>query len=200
MPAQTPFSKNLVAAMLLFASLTAGATCTRPSDFNVDALTLEKVSVAKAFSALGDQAGFRVDYRGTSKVLFSSKDAGGPLDALLDYVAGQTGSVWRIDQRACSLMVYDTEAAPKEDFYILSEGEPIHTELQRWAIAGGWKKFSWTLPYSWRVFSDTTFKEESAFKAIAKVIEYLREEGKPVRMTVFEGNGVLEVVSGELTN
>lgn len=82
----------------------------------------------------------------------------------------------------------------------LNEGEPIHTELERWATSGGWKKFSWTLPYSWRVFSNTTFSGKTALEAISMVIENLRDEGKPVRMNVFEGNGVLEVVSGELAN
>lgn len=191
--------KQAMAFAFLAGSLSVGATCTRPSDFMVDSLALDKASVSKAFTSLGNLAGYKVINKSSSMATITSKDAGGPLDALLEYFGEQTSSTARVDVRNCSITVYDIGQAPKENTYFLKEGEPIHQELVRWAAEDKWKLI-WQMPYSWRVFSDATYVDVSALKAIGRVIENLRDEGKPVRMTVFEGNRVIEIVSGELSN
>ena len=189
----------LAPLVLLLGSANVSATCARPSAFVVDSLTVEKSSVYDAFSALVGKAGFRVTSLATSGEVITAKDMGGPLESLLDQLAEKTNTAVRTDLRNCVVTVYDAGKAPAEKFYNLKEGEPIHQELQKWATAEGWKLF-WQMPHSWRVFSDASYKKDTAVAAISEVILNLRDEGKAVRMTVFESNHVLEVVSSELSN
>lgn len=88
---------------------------------------------------------------------------------------------------------------PKTIKHELRTGEPIHTELKRWAEFYGWD-FHWYHTKSWKTMRDTVIAKTSVDDAIAEVIDILRSEGKPVQLRISEGNRVLEVLSTEVRN
>jgi hypothetical protein len=78
--------------------------------------------------------------------------------------------------------------------FTLREGEQIHEELQRWCDSAGWTLF-WRPTMSWNVIKTTTIPERDVVSAVRRVVEILRHEKKPVRMEVYRGNNVIEVIS-----
>ena len=89
--------------------------------------------------------------------------------------------------------------APKAIVHDLRTGEPIHSELKRWAEFYGWD-FHWYPARSWRTLRDTTIPKPQVDEAVAEVIEILRGEGKNVQLRISEGNRVMEVFSTEVRN
>ena len=81
----------------------------------------------------------------------------------------------------------------------LRSGEPIHTELQRWAEQGGWE-FHWYPARSWKTMRDALIDKGSVVDAVSEVIDILRSEGKPVQLRISDGNAVMEVLSTEVRN
>lgn len=171
--------------------------CVRVSDYAVESLTLDAADVQKAFESAAKGAGYAVVSRVQTDVRLDAKDLGGPLDLVLDHMAGQANVDFRVER--CTVTLYAKGEAPAEIVFSLAEGEPIHEELIRWAQSAGWR-LVWSLPGSWRVFAGADFRAENVVKATGAVIETLRDEGKPVRLAVYEGNRVMEVVSSELSN
>ena len=78
--------------------------------------------------------------------------------------------------------------------FTLNEGAQIHEELERWCQASGWTLF-WRPSTSWRVIKTTRIQEADVVLAVQRVIETLRHEKKPVRMEVYRGNNVIEIIS-----
>jgi hypothetical protein len=72
----------------------------------------------------------------------------------------------------------------------------LHEELTDWAGRAGWQLL-WQPGVTWRVAADASFLGEFP-DAIASVIENLYLEGRPVRLVLWEGNKVAEVVSHEV--
>jgi len=81
--------------------------------------------------------------------------------------------------------------------YRMNEGDLIHGVITRWASDEGWKLI-WHPRKSWRAVQTTSIDAASAADAVSKVIEYLREEGKPVRLVVYQANKIMEVESTEI--
>lgn len=81
----------------------------------------------------------------------------------------------------------------------LRTGEPIHTELKRWAEHDGWE-FRWYHAMSWKTLRESLIDKPNVEEAIAEVIDILRNEGKPVQLRISEGNRVMEVLSTEVRN
>lgn len=81
--------------------------------------------------------------------------------------------------------------------YVLQEGDLVHEALARWAADEGWKLI-WLPGKSWRVAQTTSVSASSVSEAVGKVVEYLREEGKPLQLIVYGPNRVLEVQSLEV--
>lgn len=81
--------------------------------------------------------------------------------------------------------------------YVLQEGDLVHEALARWAADEGWKLI-WLPGKSWRVAQTTSVSASSVSEAAGKVVEYLREEGKPLQLIVYGPNRVLEVQSLEV--
>jgi len=81
--------------------------------------------------------------------------------------------------------------------YVLQEGDLVHEALARWAADEGWKLI-WLPGKSWRVAQTTLVSASSVSEAAGKVVEYLREEGKPLQLIVYGPNRVLEVQSLEV--
>jgi len=77
----------------------------------------------------------------------------------------------------------------------LRRGVPVHTQLQGWAAQSDWT-LTWQPRVSWLVAADVAFDGgfEDALKA---VIEGLFFEGKPVRLVLWQGNHLAEVVSSD---
>lgn len=78
--------------------------------------------------------------------------------------------------------------------FTLNEGAQIHEELERWCKASGWTLF-WRPSVSWKVIKTTQIPEGDVVAAVQRVIETLRHEKKPVRMEVYRGNNVIEIIS-----
>lgn len=78
--------------------------------------------------------------------------------------------------------------------FTLNEGAQIHEELERWCQAAGWTLF-WRPSLSWKVIKTTRIPEKDVVSAVQRVIETLRHEKKPVRMEVYRGNSVIEIIS-----
>jgi len=72
----------------------------------------------------------------------------------------------------------------------------LHEELADWAGRAGWQ-LRWQPGVTWQVAADSSFSGEFP-DAIASVIESLYLEGRPVRLVLWEGNQVAEVVSHEV--
>ena len=83
--------------------------------------------------------------------------------------------------------------------FVLRTDEPIHAELRAWAQAAGWE-FIWHPPVSWRTLRATSFAHQDVTAAVTEVIDILRDEGRPVRLRIAEGNRVMEVLSTEVRN
>lgn len=83
--------------------------------------------------------------------------------------------------------------------YSLRTGEPIHKDLQFWADREGWE-LHWQPTVSWRTLRATEIDKNDLAGAVTEVIDILRDEGKPVRLRISDGNKVMEVISTEVRN
>ncbi len=88
---------------------------------------------------------------------------------------------------------------PEPVRYQLRTGEPIHKDLQAWAEREGWE-LVWQPNASWRTLRSTQIEKNDIGSAVTEVIDILRDEGKPVRLRISDGNKVMEVISTEIRN
>ena len=82
--------------------------------------------------------------------------------------------------------------------FLIRKGVPIHQQLEAWARSAGWE-FIWYPSVSWKAIGDADMnihKEISA--AVEEIVNILRDEGKPIRLRISEGNRIMEVVSNEV--
>lgn len=83
---------------------------------------------------------------------------------------------------------------------VIKEGERLDLGLQAMAMAEGWK-FIWYPARTWKAANDIDLtKYKDAAEATIDVVNGLRDEGKPVRWHVSDGNKVIEVLSTEVKN
>ena len=67
-------------------------------------------------------------------------------------------------------------------------------------MASGWELL-WHPTMSWRTVREANLsREPDVVAAVSKVIDILRDEGKPVRLKISDGNKVMEVLSNEVRN
>jgi len=88
-----------------------------------------------------------------------------------------------------------SEAAVRQTRWQLRRGVPVHTQLQGWASNSDWT-LTWQPRVSWLVAADVTF-DGTFEEALKAVIEGLFFEGKPVRLVLWQGNRLAEVVSSD---
>lgn len=82
--------------------------------------------------------------------------------------------------------------------FLIRKGVPIHSQIQAWARAKGWQLI-WYPTVSWRAIADADFNQHTELtSAIEDVVNILRDEGKPVRLRISDGNHVLEVMTNEV--
>jgi len=88
-----------------------------------------------------------------------------------------------------------SEPAARQARWQLRRGVPVHTQLRDWAEHSNWT-LDWQPRVSWLVAADVAFDGtfEDALKA---VIEGLFFEGKSVRLVLWQGNHLAEVVSSD---
>lgn len=84
--------------------------------------------------------------------------------------------------------------APK--VWRLKAGRPIHEQIIGWAAQEGWT-LQWQPKVSWLAVADTEFEGE-CMEAVQAVVDGLFFEGKPIRLILWEGNRVAEVVSNDI--
>lgn len=101
----------------------------------------------------------------------------------------------RVAAKAITVNASDTkvvvEGSGDNNVWTLSAGLPIHTQLNEWAQRAGWS-FAWRPERTWLVPADATFTG-SFDKAISAVIQALFDQGKGVRLALWEGNKFAEV-------
>lgn len=84
--------------------------------------------------------------------------------------------------------------------FVLRKDEAIHEALQSWAKLSGWELI-WYPGVSWKTLRGADLsKQAEVTAAVAEVIDILRDEGKPVRLRISDGNKVMEVLSNEVRN
>jgi len=84
----------------------------------------------------------------------------------------------------------------KEQRWQLRRGLPVHTQLLGWAERGGWT-LSWVPKISWLVAADIEYKGTFE-QVLGEVVEGLFFEGKPIRLVLWEGNRLAEVVPSDV--
>ncbi|MFK4705768.1 hypothetical protein ABIC83_002607 [Roseateles asaccharophilus] len=83
--------------------------------------------------------------------------------------------------------------APKEQAWAIERGERIDLALQRWAAKAGWT-VSWVPLVSWECPARAEFNGDFSTVAI-QVIEALNQDGKRLRLRIFDSGRYMEVVS-----
>lgn len=114
-----------------------------------------------------------------------------PVDAHVASPA-EGGATFDLPIDSAELMVMRTRP------FLIRKGVPIHQQLEAWARFSGWE-FIWYPSVSWKAIGDADMnghKEISA--AVEDVVNILRDEGKPIRLRISEGNRIMEVVSNEV--
>lgn len=100
-------------------------------------------------------------------------------------------------KQSASLGVQAQIDAPQ---WSIKKGQAIHIALDAWAKNAGWTLL-WYPSVSWKAISDVDMKDQKdVVAAVSEVITVLRDEGKPVRLRVSDGNNVMEVLSTEVRN
>lgn len=91
-------------------------------------------------------------------------------------------------------------AAPSQPAFVLRKGEMVHEALEAWAKAAGWELI-WYPDVSWKVLGDTTFAGiTDVTQAVAEVVTILRDERRPVRLEIADGNRIMEVISTDVVS
>jgi len=78
----------------------------------------------------------------------------------------------------------------------LHKGVPVHAQLQAWAERSGWT-LHWQPKVSWLVAGDVELIG-SFEDALKEVIESLFFEGKPIRLVLWEGNRLAEILPSDV--
>lgn len=82
--------------------------------------------------------------------------------------------------------------------FALKKNQPIHEALKNWCEKEGWD-LSWYPTKSWKVFRDYEVTDTTdVIEAVSSVVSILREEGKPIRLKISEGNRVMEIFNTEI--
>lgn len=81
----------------------------------------------------------------------------------------------------------------KEQPWAIERGERIDLALQRWAAKAGWT-LSWVPMVSWECPARVEFNGDFSNVAI-QVIEALNQDGKRLRLRIFDSGRFMEVVS-----
>lgn len=100
------------------------------------------------------------------------------------------------DTRPAPAVVAGEAPAVAPKVWRLKAGHPIHEQIIRWAAQEGWT-LQWQPKVSWLAVADTEFEGE-CMEAVQAVVDGLFFEGKPVRLVLWEGNRVAEVVSNDI--
>lgn len=96
---------------------------------------------------------------------------------------------------AASAPIAPPVAPPK---FVLHEGKSLHAELQDWASSQGWKLL-WYPRKSWEVISSADFSGKGdVVAATEEVVRVVRSEGKPIFLSVANGNRVMEISTTDI--
>lgn len=88
--------------------------------------------------------------------------------------------------------------APPPTQFVLHEGKALHAELQDWAASQGWKLL-WYPRKSWEVISSADFSaKRDVVAATEEVVRIVRAEGKPIFLSVANGNRVMEISTTDI--
>jgi len=97
---------------------------------------------------------------------------------------------------AGEVLVKPSSVGEIEGRWQLRRGLPVHTQLLTWAERSGWT-LTWKPRVSWLVAADVEFNGNFE-QALTDVVEGLFFEGKPIRLVMWEGNRLAEVVPSDV--
>lgn len=113
-------------------------------------------------------------------------------------MAGSTAVSGALPAAAPKMVI--VPAAPLAPKWVIERDQPIHQALEGWAKDANWTLI-WYPAVSWKAISRVDMKsQKDVVAAVSEVITILRDEGKPVRLRVSDGNHVMEVLSTEVKN
>lgn len=91
--------------------------------------------------------------------------------------------------------VKPVEAKPVPPEWVLKGGVAIHVQLAEWAKKAGWS-FFWKASKSWMIPAEAKFMGEFDV-ALEAVMRGLYEQGRPLKLIIWEGNKVVEIVDAD---
>lgn len=91
--------------------------------------------------------------------------------------------------------VKPVEAKPVPPEWVLKGGVAIHVQLAEWAKKAGWS-FFWKASKSWMIPAEAKFMGEFDV-ALESVMRGLYEQGRPLKLIIWEGNKVVEIVDAD---
>jgi len=94
-----------------------------------------------------------------------------------------------------TIPIQEKTPAPAQHWQ-LHKGVPVHAQLQAWAERSGWT-LHWQPKVSWLVAGDVEWIG-SFEDALKEVVEGLFFEGKPIRLVLWEGNRLAEVLPSDV--
>lgn len=162
------------------------------ADYDVKKVSFKDAPLREAIAKITAGMPWQIEIDGGEDVMVSATDVSGPLSMVLGKLSAQAGFAYKQDR--CVLQIKAEKAKPPK--WRLTGGAPIHDQLVSWGNAAGWS-VRWSVPVSWAVAADSEFGGDFP-EAITKVIELLYAEGKPVRLMLWDGNRVAEVISSDV--
>ncbi|MBI1891898.1 MAG: TcpQ domain-containing protein [Burkholderiales bacterium] len=206
-----------VAAIALLPAVGSAADCKPVADYKVAYVSYKARPLANSLDHILRGTPYKGSVEGGTGASIKAKRLRGPLSVTLDKLAAQTGMQWQQEgcqvrfaskQNAWPVPVASASATPAISavavkaaepaakstpaVWPLQADQPIHKQFAEWAHVAGWH-FEWRLEKSWLVPAATQFTG-TFDEALAKAVEALHAQGKPVRLILWEGNRFAEIV------
>lgn len=208
----------VVAVVAMLPTAVLAADCKPVADYRVGHVAYKARPLEQSLQRILRGSPYKVVVEGGPQMSARTRRIAGPLSLTLDRLAGQFGMQWQ--QEDCLLRYTSKEAASTPTVqsrvtitpvspvaevrtqdssgrslatsWSLQADRPIHLQFADWARAAGWT-FEWRLEKSWLVPAATQFGG-TFDEALAKAVEALHAQGKPVRLILWEGNRFAEIV------
>jgi len=121
-----------------------------------------------------------------------------PIALLLPMVVATSWAQDSVQTAALADAATDTITVPiaPTQIWQLHKGLPVHSQLQSWAERSCWT-LVWQHKTSWLVAGDVEFEGDFE-EALKAVIEGLFFEGKPIRLVLWQGNRLAEVIPNDV--
>jgi hypothetical protein len=191
--------------------------CAKPDSIIIDPpITIDHLNPNEAVAKIANIGNYILVSEISSSLTITAKNISGTMTEALTRITDKASIGYRVDTDICQIVLYSLQDAslaiaypmhftdnlssvPENLVYSLRTGNLINEELVSWATPERWQLI-WQVPSTWRVFANAAYRKKSAVEAISEVITQIRAEGKAIRMVVYEGNRVIEILPTDLIN